>query len=289
MTRIIFKGFCSLLLTFFTTSIFYGGELTSGTIMPYDLTVESLTNPVGIDTQEPRLSWKSKAVQQNAYHLKQSAWQIVTATSQENLEPGVYDLWDSGKVHSSDSLFISYQGKKLETSQYCYWKVRVWDQNGNVSPWSETGRWIMGIMNPADWSASWIALPETMRPDVNLSQAHWIGCSNGETKTTYLRKSFNLNISKEELEKKVVYALLRYAGNQKFEMFLNGEPIGFSIGIICNPNLLRTIDISDRLVPGENILSIFLKNINSPDPIAFLGKLEIGKIDKTEIPEKQRA
>ncbi|MDO5582125.1 MAG: family 78 glycoside hydrolase catalytic domain, partial [Planctomycetia bacterium] len=260
----------------------------TGSILPYDLTVESLTDPVGIDTPEPRLSWKSKAVQQNAYHLKQSAWQIVTASSKENLDLGVYDLWDSGKVNSSDSLFISYKGKKLETSQYCYWKVRVWDQNGNVSRWSETGRWGMAIMDPADWSASWIGMPETLRPNVDLSDAHWIGCSKKEAKTTYLRKTFDLNISKEDLEKKEIYALLRYAGNQKFEMFLNGEPIGFSIGIICNPNLLRTIDISERLVPGKNILAIFLKNRNSPDPLAFLGKLEIGKIDKTEIPEQKR-
>jgi len=42
--------------------------------------------------------------------------------------------------------------------QMCYWKVRVWHRDGNPSVWSAQAQWSMGLLNPSDWTASWIGM-----------------------------------------------------------------------------------------------------------------------------------
>jgi alpha-L-rhamnosidase len=66
------------------------------------------------------------------------------------------DLWDSGKVDSDQSIHVLYAGTPLRSRMRCFWKVRVWDEAKNVSPWSSTGCWTMGLLMPEDWKAKWI-------------------------------------------------------------------------------------------------------------------------------------
>ena len=51
---------------------------------------------------------------------------------------------------------LSYNGKPLVSRQKCYWKVRVWDRDKNVSNWSRPASWEMGMLAAADWNARWI-------------------------------------------------------------------------------------------------------------------------------------
>ncbi len=37
------------------------------------------------------------------------------------------NLWDAGKVDSSQTIAIPYNGKPLKSRYVCYWKVRAWD------------------------------------------------------------------------------------------------------------------------------------------------------------------
>ena len=101
----------------------------------------------------PRLSWISQSEKRG---WKQSAYQILVASSQENLDQDRGDLWDSGKVEANQSTQIPYAGKPLLSHGQCFWKVKVWDQNGAASPWSQTATWSMGLLNEADWQAQWI-------------------------------------------------------------------------------------------------------------------------------------
>ena len=117
------------------------------------LRCEYHNNPLGIDITEPRLSWVSQSEKRG---WKQSAYQILVASSQENLDQDRGDLWDSGKVEAKQSTQIPYAGKALLSHAPCFWKVKVWDQNGAASPWSQTATWSMGLLNEADWQAQWI-------------------------------------------------------------------------------------------------------------------------------------
>src|SRR5208283_408693 len=72
------------------------------------------------------------------------------------LRAGKADIWDSGKVDSAESVGIAYSGPPLESRRRYYWKVRVWDANGQVSESMETAWWEMGLLRPTDWKAKWI-------------------------------------------------------------------------------------------------------------------------------------
>ncbi len=123
-----------------------------------DVTVTALrceyrVNPLGLDLTEPRLSWIIESDQRGQ---KQNAYQILVASSQENLKKGQGDLWDSGKVDSGQTAQIIYRGKPLRPRVECYWKVRVWDRDDNLSVWSKPAYWTMGLVDPKHREAKWI-------------------------------------------------------------------------------------------------------------------------------------
>src|SRR5580692_3980791 len=90
---------------------------------PVHLRCEYLENPLGIDAATPHLSWQSDNTERN---WKQSAYEILAASDEANLRPGIADVWDSGKVDSTESVGIAYAGSPLESRRKYYWKVRVW-------------------------------------------------------------------------------------------------------------------------------------------------------------------
>lgn len=126
-----------------------------GTASVTNLRVDYLTDPLGIDDLTPKLSWELTS---GGRDVNQLAYQVQAAT-QAGRAP---DLWDSGFVRSSASIDITYGGPVLTSRQQVYWRVRVL-ATGGVRPvwsaWSATARWEMGLLNPTDWSASWISGP----------------------------------------------------------------------------------------------------------------------------------
>src|SRR5690606_38540611 len=91
---------------------------------PENLTCEYLSNPIGIDIILPRLSWQLKSQLKNQ---RQSAYQILVATSKEKLSEDHANVWNSGKVLSEESIHIVFKGKPLKSKEKYYWKVCVWD------------------------------------------------------------------------------------------------------------------------------------------------------------------
>lgn len=123
---------------------------------PVDLRTEYATDPVGIDVRAPRLSWAIDAERRGA---AQSAYRILVASSREALLDDRGDLWDSGKVASDRSLHVEYEGADLGSGERAFWKVRVWDEADEPSPWSDPTHWEMGLLD-GDWRADWIGSPD---------------------------------------------------------------------------------------------------------------------------------
>ena len=124
------------------------------------LRCEYLTNPLGIDVTRPRLSW---VIESNRRGERQTAFQVLVASSEELLKKDKGDLWDSRKVESGQSIQLEYAGKPLESQKLCYWKVRIWDQDGKASSWSAHAHWSVGLLQPGDWQAKWITHPDPKR------------------------------------------------------------------------------------------------------------------------------
>jgi alpha-L-rhamnosidase len=165
-----------------------------------DLRCENLAEPSCIDATSPRLSWKT---QTSAPNWHQSAYRIIVSSSQNDLNNGRGDLWDSGKVASTESIEIVYRGKPLAANAECFWKVRTWDSEGHPSLWSPISKWEMGLLSPKDWGSS-----------------RWIG--NGRPgRAPYLRRAFTLRGS-------VRRARLFASGLGYEDLHLNGHQIGRS-------------------------------------------------------------
>jgi len=145
-----------------------------------DLRCEYLTNPLGIDAGSPRLSWILDSSQRAE---KQTAYRILVSSSPVLLKAGTGDLWDSGKVASDESTQIEYAGKPLVSRARCFWKVMSWDREGRAGAWSDVASWEMGLLEPADWTAKWIApvAPDTSSVPLTVRHAIYGAIAEGKT------------------------------------------------------------------------------------------------------------
>lgn len=99
---------------------------------PSGLMVEFIRETSGIRILDPtpEFSW---IVPASAGY--QRAYQILVASSRENLLKDIGDVWDSGKALSSLSTEVEMRGTLGENKGY-YWKVRIWDTRDRPSQYS---------------------------------------------------------------------------------------------------------------------------------------------------------
>ncbi|NND07229.1 MAG: family 78 glycoside hydrolase catalytic domain [Saprospiraceae bacterium] len=131
----------------------YGEKETEGTLKVEELRCEYAINPLGIDIPMPRFSWILKSDMRGQM---QSAFQIMVSDDLDRLNRDIGNKWNSKKIATSNSVNIPYQGPSLTSGERSFWKVRVWDEKGEVSDWSEPATFEMGLMNEEDWEGKWI-------------------------------------------------------------------------------------------------------------------------------------
>lgn len=127
------------------------------------LRCEYRVDPLAVEEPHPRLSW---IVASERRGERQTAYRILVASTAERLLKDEGDLWDSGKVASSATTHVSYDGKPLGSRAAAYWKVRAWNKDGVEGPWSAPARWEMGLLKAEDWAAKWVdasPVPTTLK------------------------------------------------------------------------------------------------------------------------------
>jgi alpha-L-rhamnosidase len=233
-------------------------------VTPVALQCNGLADPLGVDTPAPGLSWRLDNDQPAARGVKQTAYQILVASTPDLLAQNQGDLWDSGQVNTDQSLDIAYAGKPLGTLARAFWKVRVWDQNQNPSTWSAPAQWTMGLLMAGDWHAQWIGRDDP-QPTANVpSPARW------------LRKEFTA-------DKPLRRAVVSFSGLGSSELYVNGAKVGDAV---LSPALSDyekrvyyvTYDITSMLKTGANALGAVLGNgrFNSPRVVGRNGLRTFG-------------
>lgn len=159
--RMKMKGLTAVIIALVLPSL---SSLAVGSL--HHLRCEYLVNPVGIDASSPRLSWEICGKYEGGNlkadrGLRQGAYRILVASSAELLKQNQGDLWDTGKVVSDQSNQIDYAGAQLRSRMLCFWKVMVWDKDGQSFGWSAPAFWSMGLLEASDWKALWIGLDKT--------------------------------------------------------------------------------------------------------------------------------
>jgi alpha-L-rhamnosidase len=225
---------------------------------PIVLTVnEGIENPIGFHDATPSFSWQLNDKRQGA---KQTAYQLVV----ENVDGNSHKLlWDSRKVESNQSVYVPYQGPELKSRQRVDWKVRYWDQNGQVSTWSALANLELGLLNNTDWQASWVYIADPS--DIKKKEACTADCTAGKVNPAgtlgvetanpvmYLRKSFNLTQVPSS-------ARLYLTAKGLVDFRINGQlvtPNAFVPGWTDYTQKIGTLtyDVSALLQTGENVLA----------------------------------
>lgn len=200
------------------------------------LTVEHKVNPIGMDVAQPRLSWKISASGNN---VMQTAYQIRVATNASFASSSI--VWNSGKVISDESILQKYAGNELKSGQRYYWQVKVWDNKGRTSKWSQTAFWETGLLSPLDWKAQWIEFTEA---------------KDRYIPAPYFRKEFDVS---KKVSKAVIYA----TAHGLYELHLNGEKVGdqvFTPGWTTYGHRLQyqVYDVTKQLQKGQNAIGAIL-------------------------------
>src|ERR1700689_1036852 len=97
---------------------------------PAGLQVDNLKTPLGIDDPTPKFSWQ---LQDSARGAKQTAYELLVASSADLLQAGKVDVWDSGRVESSQSMNVPYAGPALRATTRYFWQVKTWNASGKAS------------------------------------------------------------------------------------------------------------------------------------------------------------
>lgn len=238
------------------------------------LICEYKTNPMGIDIAKPRLSWQLSATENN---VMQSAYEIRVASSPSQLNSNKL-VWSTGKVKSSQSVSVVYDGPALTSMQQLYWQVRVWDNKNKATSWSEPASWEMGILKPSEWKGKWITFGKPKEVKESLP-------------AQYFRKEFAIS-------KKVKSARVYATSLGLYELYINGAKVSsdlFTPGWTSYKKRLQyqTYDVTSML-KGKNAIGAVLadgwyrgnlgwsnKGGYYGDQLALLVQLQISYTDGT--------
>jgi len=118
------------------------------------LRCEYRENPLGIDTIKPRFSWILLSDRRNTI---QTTYHIQVATSKEALMEASDLVWDSGVLEGDSSIWVGYDGNKLDSFRRYWWRVKVRDNHEEETDWSQLAWWEMGILSSSEWTSEWIS------------------------------------------------------------------------------------------------------------------------------------
>lgn len=212
------------------------GSAFSQNLALKDLTCEHKKNPLGIDVKNPRFSWK---ITGPGYNILQTAYSLRVATDDKFSTSKI--VWQSGKTESAESILQVYAGPDLKSGQRYFWQVKIWDNKGKESKWSEVAFWEMGLLSQSDWKAKWIEMTgDTLR----------------YAPSPHFRKEFLLG-------KSIASARVYVTSHGYYELQLNGKKVGDQVltpGWTSYSKRLQyqVYDVTGMLLKGNNAIGAVL-------------------------------
>ncbi len=236
------------------------------------LRCEYRVDPLGIDEEAPRLSWTLTGEERGQ---RQTAYQVLVASSVAALDSDNGDIWDSGQVASDNMSLVEYAGSELSSGTEYYWKVRVWDKDSVAGSWSATAKWSMGMLSGNDWQAKWVGYDpvetQPYTPEI-LSSTYWIwsdgNAANGTAVgTRYFRRSFDIP-AQWQIDSAICYI----TADDNYTLYVNGNEVVSG----DTHTVINKADIEGFLQAGKNVLAVRAANLGDSDnPAGLLAALTI--------------
>ncbi|MBK8946288.1 MAG: family 78 glycoside hydrolase catalytic domain [Ignavibacteriae bacterium] len=222
-----------------------------------NLKCEYLSSPINIDVTNPRLSWIIKSEERGQ---TQTAYQIFVYSDKELTS----EVWNSGKIFSSDNSQIIYNGKNLKSNSQYFWMIKIWDKYAKEYKSGVEEFWT-SILDSTLWKANWIGanshteyFPKNGFFQDPNEQYELPDTIQHEGNSIYLRNEF-------EIKNKIKTARVFVTGLGFYEFYLNGKRIGDHFLAPAKTNyrkevLYVTYDVTNNLENGKNAIGIHLGN-----------------------------
>ncbi|WP_442886702.1 family 78 glycoside hydrolase catalytic domain [Congregicoccus parvus] len=236
------------------------------------LTTNGRSEPLGIAAHGISLAWIATSTQRG---VMQQAYEIRVGTS-----AGSADVWDSGRVESARQIDVVLPSSiALAPATRYRWQVRIWDQDGHASAWSEPASFETGLLSSGDWSG-----------------AAWLGGAVADASSSGRPSSLPLLRGEFTARADVVSARLYASAQGLYEASINGRKVGdqfLAPGWTDYETRIQhqTYDITDLLRAGTNAIGVALadgwfrgkvglnwKRIYGTD-LAFIAKIKITYAD----------
>ncbi len=221
-----------------------------------DLRVEHMENPTVVDETTPRFSWINEAKDAKERGKRQTAYQIGVASSEALAKKGKFDVWDSDKQVSAESVLIPYEGTALASGKDYFWCVRTWDEDGKVSKWSDVASWGMGLLKPTDWKGQWIAPAKTTENAPLMRQEFQIGRQVKQAKVFICGLGFfqlymnGSRVGNDELVPNI--------SNYSYRDDLDKHPIVVLDHFTGYRVLYMSYDVTDLIKKGQNAIGVMI-------------------------------
>ncbi len=233
--------------------------------------IDYMDNPLGLVTL-PQLGWVISSDQKN---VKQIAylWQVSSDEKFNDI------LSESGWVLSDASAHVYISNLELRTGSKYFIRVKIEDNYGEISAWSDVTYFVTGLIEVNPWKASFVT-GETEE------DAH-------KSKGTYVKGCFAVNKAVKEA---YVYA----SALGLYNLHLNGNKVGQEVlapgWTSYHKRLLyQTYDVTDQIVMGVNAIGAHLgagwykglmglteQRNNYGDRTAFISQVHIKYMDGSE-------
>lgn len=120
--------------------------------VPADLEVDFRPEPSNVPASSVRFSWRMPT----ARGAHQTAYRLIVGRTRETIAAGEGDVWDSGRIPSSQSLDVAYDGPELATETTYVWAVKIWNEVGHATEFSEPSRFTTALGGRDAWGGRWI-------------------------------------------------------------------------------------------------------------------------------------
>ncbi len=241
-------------------------------LQPGTLTCEYIKNPLGIGDLKPRLSWTLTANERNQ---NQSAYEVIVSDDQKIIFSGKGNVWETGKIISSQNLHVEYAGKPLKPFTKYFWRVKIYNAAGDASEWSEPATFETAMLQSSDWKAQWIG---DGKKQFDKAEDFY-----KDDPAPLFRKAF-------VAQKKIAAARLYVSGLGYYEGYINGKKIGDHV---LDPGWTTykkqafyvTHDLTSLLQQGKNTIGFMLGNgWYNPLPLQLFGRFNLRDVQQTGRP-----
>lgn len=202
------------------------------------LRCEGVDRPEQVDTTIPRFSWR---LETETREVRQVAYQF-RATEIDGAGRPLGAPFETARIESDGSQWMSPPGLTIKPRSVYRWQVRVWDNQGETSAWSEPQRFGTGLLG-GRWPADWIGDGRALELFQTAPARHF-------------RSGF-------KVESKPVRARLYVSAMGLVEPWLNGRLVTEDRFVPGWPDYRRRLfyaafDVTSLVQAGDNTLGMIL-------------------------------